>query len=109
MPNSSGDNTPDKNLKKIDRRQLIEQIQEMERRESLHTKKKKELVGYSSGEWTLREIKLYHRFLSTHIPEFTDPMLRKRNKVFIKLADFIGSRTADQCRSHHQKATKKFP
>lgn len=54
-------------------------------------------------------MKLYHRYLSTHKNEFTDPMLRKRNKVFIKLADFIGSRTADQCRSHHQKATKKFP
>ena len=73
------------------------------------SKKKKKLVGYSTGEWTLRELKMYHRYLSTHKNEFTDPHLRKRNKVFMKLSDFIGSRTPDQCRSHHQKSTCKFP
>lgn len=32
---------------------------------------------------------------------------RKANRVFLKMAKIIGTRSADQCRSHHQK-TKKY-
>ena len=30
------------------------------------------------------------------------------DKIFKSMADFIGSREAEQCRSHHQKMEKKF-
>ena len=30
------------------------------------------------------------------------------DKIFKTMADFIGSREAEQCRSHHQKMEKKF-
>lgn len=34
--------------------------------------------------------------------------LRRMDKIFKSMADFIGSREAEQCRSHHQKMEKKF-
>lgn len=30
------------------------------------------------------------------------------DKIFKTMADFLGSRAADQCRSHHQKMEKKY-
>ena len=30
------------------------------------------------------------------------------DKIFKTMADFVGSRAADQCRSHHQKMEKKY-
>jgi hypothetical protein len=32
--------------------------------------------------------------------------LRKSHKVFLKMSKIIKTRTADQCRSHHQKVIK---
>lgn len=34
--------------------------------------------------------------------------MRRMDKIFKAMADFVGSRAADQCRSHHQKMEKKF-
>jgi hypothetical protein len=33
--------------------------------------------------------------------------LRRTDKIFKTMADFIGTREAEQCRSHHQKMEKK--
>jgi hypothetical protein len=30
------------------------------------------------------------------------------DKIFKTMADFLGTRAADQCRSHHQKMEKKY-
>jgi hypothetical protein len=102
------ENAGEQNLNKKKLLELIKKQNDQKQSEA-KAKKKTKLVGYSSGEWNSREVKLYYRYLSSHKSEFTDPQLRKKNKVFIKLADFIGSRTPDQCRSHHQKATIRFP
>jgi hypothetical protein len=34
--------------------------------------------------------------------------MRRMDKIFKTMADFLGSRAADQCRSHHQKMEKKY-
>lgn len=39
---------------------------------------------------------------------FENKRMRRIDRIFLAMAGFIGSRTADQCRSHHQKMEKKF-
>jgi hypothetical protein len=34
--------------------------------------------------------------------------MRRLDKIFKTMANFIGSREAEQCRSHHQKMEKKY-
>lgn len=34
--------------------------------------------------------------------------MRRLDKIFKTMATFIGSREAEQCRSHHQKMEKKY-
>lgn len=34
--------------------------------------------------------------------------LRRTDKIFKTMSSFIGSREAEQCRSHHQKMEKKY-
>lgn len=33
--------------------------------------------------------------------------MRRMDKIFKTMSDFIGTREAEQCRSHHQKMEKK--
>ena len=34
--------------------------------------------------------------------------MRRMDRIFKTMASFLGSREAEQCRSHHQKMEKKF-
>lgn len=34
--------------------------------------------------------------------------MRRLDKIFKSMSTFIGTREAEQCRSHHQKMEKKF-
>ena len=54
------------------------------------------------GKWTLEENTAYFSFLYT-FPQLFDRSLTKSLKTFKKMAKVIRSRTAAQCRSHHQK------
>ena len=38
--------------------------------------------------------------------DMTSSASRKLNKVFLKMSRVVGTRSADQCRSHHQKILK---
>ena len=57
----------------------------------------------NSGHWSQEEKKRYHLFLERYSKHFIMKQLRRMDKIFKVMADFIGSREAEQCRSHHQK------
>jgi hypothetical protein len=43
-----------------------------------------------------------------HSQHFLHKHMRRMDKIFKSMAAFVGSREAEQCRSHHQKMEKKF-
>lgn len=55
------------------------------------------------GKWSVKEQKLYVRFLEENVLEIKTKLSRKANKIFKKMSEVVQTRTADQCRSHHQK------
>ena len=60
------------------------------------------------GHWSLYENKRYHWFLQIHYHHFLNKYMRRIDKIFKTMSTFVGSREAEQCRSHHQKMEKKF-
>jgi hypothetical protein len=58
------------------------------------------------GKWTITEQKIYISFLEENLEEMECRALRKTEKVYMKMAREVRTRTADQCRSHHQKVLK---
>ena len=71
-------------------------------------RKIKELAGILIGGWTYDETKKYAKFLRKYRSQFEDRVLRRKNKIFLRMAKFVKSRTSDQCRSHHQKVENKI-
>ena len=59
--------------------------------------------GKLMGHWNTIEKKKYHWFLEMYHGHFENKHMRRMDKIFKSMADFIGTRAADQCRSHHQK------
>ena len=55
------------------------------------------------GHWALEENKRYHWFLEIHNHHFLNKHMRRMDKIFKTMAVFVGTREAEQCRSHHQK------
>jgi hypothetical protein len=68
----------------------------------------KECKNIQKGHWTDEENKLYHFFLEIHNRHFILKHLRRTDKIFKSMANFMKSREAEQCRSHHQKMEKKY-
>lgn len=66
------------------------------------------LAGMKVGHWTTEEKKKYHWFLEIYHSHFENKQMRRMDKIFKTMADFLTSRAADQCRSHHQKMEKKY-
>ena len=66
------------------------------------------LEGKNLGRWEEKEHKLYYIFLTVNEKLFEKKDSRRTDKVFKTMADFIGTRTSDQCRSHHQKIESKL-
>lgn len=64
--------------------------------------------GRETGHWNGSEKRKYHWFLEIYHSHFENKHMRRMDKIFKTMADFLGSRAADQCRSHHQKMEKKF-
>jgi len=60
------------------------------------------------GHWSGEENKRYHWFLEIYNNHFICKEMRRLDKIFKTMALFIGSREAEQCRSHHQKMEKKY-
>jgi hypothetical protein len=59
--------------------------------------------GKASGHWRVEEHKRYHWFLEMHFNHFLNKHLRRMDKIFKSMEIFVGTRQAEQCRSHHQK------
>ena len=57
-----------------------------------------------SGRWTTEEQYLYEQYVKTHPDHFTK-QTSKGLRAFKRMAQVIKTRTAIQCRSHHQKMT----
>ena len=62
----------------------------------------------NKGHWLQEENKKYHWFLEIYSKHFIMKQLRRMDKIFKTMAEFIGTREAEQCRSHHQKMEKKY-
>jgi len=61
-----------------------------------------------SGHWSSEEKLKYYQFLVKHQMNFEKRELRRLDKIFKLMSQHLGSRAADQCRSHHQKMEKKY-
>lgn len=62
---------------------------------------------FNSSLWTLAENEAYMNFLSLNTELFTLSKLGRRDaKINVLMSKAIKSRSADQCRSHHQKMMK---
>jgi hypothetical protein len=59
------------------------------------------------GHWSPDEHKRYHWFLEIHNEHFFNKCLRRTDRIFKTMANFVETREAEQCRSHHQKMEKK--
>ena len=64
--------------------------------------------GNIIGHWTELENAKYCAFLSKFKEKFGEKSARRQWKVFKSLADFMNTRNANQCRSHHHKMKKNF-
>ena len=57
-----------------------------------------------SGRWTTEEQYLYEQYVKAH-PGYFTKQTSKGLRAFKRMAQVIKTRTAIQCRSHHQKMT----
>lgn len=64
-------------------------------------KEKERLQG--KGKWTREEQRAYIQFIRENMAEMETKLMRKSRKVFLNMSKLVRTRTADQCRSHHQK------
>ncbi|KAL4511709.1 hypothetical protein ABPG72_012554 [Tetrahymena utriculariae] len=62
-----------------------------------------------NSHWSNQENELYELFLQTNydIAFSEDKNIRKQQKFFVKMSQFIVTRDDKQCKSHHQKCLKK--
>ena len=58
--------------------------------------------------WNMDEKKRYYWFLEVYHQHFLLRHLRRLVKIFTLMENFLGTRGATQCRSHHQKMEKKY-
>ncbi|CAD8044993.1 unnamed protein product [Paramecium primaurelia] len=70
-------------------------------------KKSKKSKSFKKGHWTNKEHRLYEQFILNHKDIMSDSDQKKMKQIFKKMSDFIKSRSASQCRSHHQKFDPK--
>jgi hypothetical protein len=68
----------------------------------------RELVGKNKGRWSLEEHKKYYDFIKTNRNLLLKNDRRRFNKVFMVMSNYVKTRTADQCRTHHQKLLTKL-
>lgn len=58
------------------------------------------------GKWSATEQRHYVSFLEDNLSEMKSRAARKSQKVFLQMSRLVRTRTAEQCRSHHQKVLK---
>jgi hypothetical protein len=75
----------------------------MSLKERKAARRAKQLIGKNKGRWLEEERREYYVFLRIYSQFFVNKDYRRNDKVYRMMADFIKSRTPDQCRTHHQK------
>lgn len=85
---------------------ILEDTTSLSSNVEIKTKQSKNTDLYSK-KWTVPENILYARYLKTHMSQMNNRKKKKCGK-FVKMANFIGSKTENQCRSHHQKMMLTF-
>lgn len=68
----------------------------------------KKKVGYRVGCWSTFENLKYVKFLVKNKTCIDFSASRRKKKIFLRMSDYIETRNADQCRSHHQKYSERF-
>ena len=69
--------------------------------------KSKKGQGRTIKFWTREENILYMRFLEENLDLFKGESHKRRIcRVYVQISQAVGTRTPDQCRSHHQKMMK---
>jgi hypothetical protein len=58
--------------------------------------------------WNLKETISYIEFIKENLPKLKNEDTRRKEKVFSLMASQVGSRSAIQCRSHHQKMSQVY-
>jgi hypothetical protein len=64
--------------------------------------------GERSGKWSGEEHMKYIAFIDFNKDRMRSRDKRRSNKFYQEMADFIVTRNALQCRSHHQKLEEKY-
>ena len=64
---------------------------------------KEKTIVENHKKWSWGEHKKYMRFLAKNKLKFLDSDKTKRHRIFNKMAIYLNTRTARQCRTHHQK------
>jgi hypothetical protein len=64
--------------------------------------------GEKSGKWSVEEHMKYIAFIDFHKDRMRSRDKRRTNKFYQEMADFLITRNALQCRSHHQKLEEKY-
>ena len=57
--------------------------------------------------WTSDECKKYEQFILQNNNVMNDSSTKRTEKIFLSMAHFIGTKTPSQCRSHHQKFSRR--
>ncbi len=60
------------------------------------------------GIWSLTELMFYLKFLKRFRRTFESSRAMRKAKIYETMALEIGSRSTQQCTSHHQKMVKKY-
>ncbi len=66
------------------------------------------IPGEKSGKWSMEEHMRYIAFIDFNKDRMRSKEKRRSNKFYQEMSDFVASRNALQCRSHHQKLEEKY-
>jgi len=73
------------------------------RKRKYHKKQTGRDIQYHNGKWSEEETMLYTSYLESQQKILRKTISKKEPNFFVKMSTFISTRSAIQCRSHHQK------
>ena len=59
-------------------------------------------------KWGFQDSILYIRFLKNNKERLEKTKFKRKYNKFSRMSFFIGTKTSNQCRSHHQKMIQKY-
>lgn len=83
---------------------FMKESSRMKKQKRVYTKKSTDKIK----RWTNDESKLYEEFIKQYNYIFEEAGNKRITNIFIFMSEFIGTKSASQCRSHHQKFYRRF-